>query len=98
APAPPSHKGADIMWSLLGDVRLGVRTALRSPSYSLIAVLTIALAIGANTLLFSIANPLVVRPLPIKDPNGLGWITEINSPQGVERGHVSMADFLEWRA
>ena len=91
------RQGVDIMRSLLGDVRLGLRTAFRSPSYSLVAILTIALAIGANTLLFSIANPLVVRPLPIKNPNGLGWIWEVNAKQGVERGRVSMTDFLEWR-
>ena len=70
----PSREGDFDMSNLWRDLRLGVRTALGSPGYSAIAVLTMALAIGANTLLFSIANPLVIRGLPLKDPDTLGWI------------------------
>lgn len=86
------------MWTFWHDIRLGVRTALRTPGYSLIAIAMLALAIGANTLLFSIANPLVARSLPIKDPGSLGWIWEDNQSSGVERGNVSVPDFLDWRA
>ena len=56
------------MGSFWRDVRLGLRTAWHSPGYSAIAIVTLALAIGANTLLFSIANPLIIRGLPVKDP------------------------------
>jgi len=63
----------------------------------MVAVVTMALAIGANTLLFSLANPLVVRPLPIGDPDSLGWIRQTNGPRGVVRGRSSMPDFLDWR-
>ena len=80
------------------DLRLGVRTAIASPGYSLIAVATLALAIGANTLLFSIANPLILRGLPLKDQGTLGWIFEENQPSGVTRGSSSIPDLLEWRA
>ena len=59
------------MRNLLRDVRFGVRALWHSPVYSLVAIATLALAIGANTLLFSIANPLVIRPLPIKDAGTL---------------------------
>jgi putative ABC transport system permease protein len=93
----PSTRGPD-MWNFWRDIRLGVRTALRTPGYSAIAVVTLALAIGANTLLFSIANPLVVRALPIKDSGRLGWIWEDNKLGGVSRGGISVADFLDWRA
>ncbi len=62
------------MWNLLRDVKLGLRTAWRSPGYSAIAILTMALAIGANTLIFSIANPLVIRPLPIANQHNLGSV------------------------
>ena len=61
-------------------------------------VLTLALAIGANTLLFSIANPLLVRPLPIADPDRLGWVFNSNAEREITRGLSSMPDFLEWRA
>ena len=85
------------MNSFLRDLRLGVRTAFRSPSYSIVAVVTMALAIGANTLLFSLASPLVVRPLPIGDPDNLGWIRQVNGPRGISNGRTSMPDFLDWR-
>ena len=83
------------MWN---DLKLGVRTALRSPGYSAVAVITMALAIGANTLLFSIANPLVIRPLPIENPDGIGWVRQTNGPRGVAIGRTSMPDFLDFRA
>jgi putative ABC transport system permease protein len=80
------------------DFRLGIRTAFRSPGYSVVAIITMALAIGANTLLFSIANPLVVRPLPLGDPDSVGWIRQVNGPRGVTIGRTSMPDFLDFRA
>ena len=73
------------MNSFLRDLRLGVRTALRSPGYSIVAVVTMALAIGANTLLFSLASPLVVRPLPIANADSLGWIRQVNGPRSISR-------------
>ncbi|HYN10316.1 MAG TPA: ADOP family duplicated permease [Vicinamibacterales bacterium] len=79
------------------DLVVGIRTILRSPGYSGITLLTLALAVGANTLLFSIANPLVLRPLPIEDPDRLGWIMVSNPERGVERSPASLPDFLEWR-
>jgi predicted permease len=86
------------MSRLWQDIRLGVRTARRSPGYSAVTIATLALAIGANTLLFSIANPLLIRGLPVKDAGTLGWIWQENPVSGVTRAGVSMPDFLEWRA
>jgi putative ABC transport system permease protein len=92
-------RGSLNMWNLWRDLILGVRTAVRSPGYSAIAIVTLALAIGANTVLFSIANPLVVRSLPVKDPDTLGWVSMLNPAAGVtSRGRASVADFLDWRA
>jgi putative ABC transport system permease protein len=86
------------MTTLFREFTLAVRTTLKSPGYSAIAVLTLALAIGANTLLFSIASFLLIRPLPIKDAGRLGWIWQINSPSLVDRGPTSVADLLDLRA
>lgn len=85
------------MNSLIRDLRLGIRTAFRSPGYSAVAVTTMALAIGANTLLFSLASPLVIRPLPISNPDSLGWIRQTNGPRGISIGRTSMPDFLDFR-
>lgn len=85
------------MNNLLRDLRIGVRTAFRSPGYSVVAITTMALAIGANTLLFSLASPLVVRPLPINNADNLGWIRQVNGPRGISIGRTSMPDFLDWR-
>lgn len=79
------------------DLMLGLRTAARSPGYSAITIVTLALAIGANTLLFSIANPLLVRALPVKDPDTLGWVSMINPALNVTRGRTSEADFADLR-
>jgi predicted permease len=79
------------------DLVVGLRTIGRSPGYSVITLLTLALAVGVNTLLFSIANPLVLRPLPIDDPDRLGWIGMSNLERGVERSPASLPDLLDWR-
>ena len=94
-PAPRRSMNMRNAWR---DLRLGLRTARRSPGYSAITVVTLALAIGANTLLFSIANPLVVRALPVKDPGSLGWIAMVKPSQSITRGRSSAADFADWRA
>jgi putative ABC transport system permease protein len=85
------------MTSFLRDLKLGIRTAFRSPSYSIVAVVTMALAIGANTLLFSLASPLVVRPLPISNASQLGWLRQVNGPREIMNGRTSMPDFIDWR-
>jgi putative ABC transport system permease protein len=86
------------MGSFFRAVRLAARTAIASPGYSVVTVATLALAIGANTLLFSLASPLVVRPLPIQHADRLGWIWQTNGPSGVTQGASSMPDFLDVRA
>ncbi len=97
--APPDRwrVGRFDMSSFWSDVVVGLRTIRRSPGYGAITLLTLALAVGANTLLFSIANPLVLRPLPIADPDHLGWILMSHPERGVQRSPASLPDFLEWR-
>ena len=86
------------MQALLQDLRYGGRIIRKQPGYSLLIVLTLALAIGANTVIFSFANVLVLRPLPLKDPDTLGWIF-MNDPQrGTTRGLTSIPDLLDYRA
>src|SRR5688572_15983562 len=67
-------------WNLLADalaadVRNGLRQITRNPGFTAIAVLTLALGIGANTALFSIFNSLILRQLPVRDPGSLALLT-----------------------
>src|SRR5512134_3126376 len=85
------------MRELFQDLRYGARMVQKAPGFSLIVVLTLALAIGANTVIFSFTNVLLVRPLPIKDQDRLGWIFTYDPQRGGNRGPSSLADYLDYR-
>jgi putative ABC transport system permease protein len=84
--------------TFLQDLRYGARTIVSQPGFSLIIVLTLALAIGANTVTFSFTNILVLRPLPVKDQDTLGWIFAVDPQRGGDRGTTSISDLLDYRA
>jgi putative ABC transport system permease protein len=82
---------------LLQDVNYGLRMIRRNPGLTAIAVMTIALGIGANTAIFSILNAVILRPLGGPHPERVMMIWESRPREGVYNNAVSAPDFVDWR-
>ena len=78
------------------DVRYGIRSLLKSPGFTLVAVLTLALGIGANTAIFSVVQSVLLRPLPYPQPESLVGIWNTYPPQ-VPRAGLSPGDYADWK-
>ena len=87
------------MESFLKDIRYGLRSLLKRPAFTFIALLTLALGIGANSAIFSVVNGVLWRPLPYQTPQQLVMLWEDHRGRGgPEREWLSPSDFEDWRA
>jgi len=85
------------MLTLLRDFRYAYRSLLKMPGFSLVALLVLALGIGANTAIFSVVNSVVLRPLPYPGADRLALIWETDLKDGIQREGPSGPNFLDWR-
>src|SRR5881394_4092868 len=89
------------MQAVLRDLRFGARLLLKQPGFTLVAIITLGLGIGANTAIFSVVNGVLLRPLPYPAPDRLVALWETKTTPGQEpnnRNEVALGNFLDWRA
>ena len=84
------------METLLRDIRYGIRSLVKRPGFTIVALIALALGIGANTAIFSLVNGVLLRPLPFAEPDRLVWMWG-NIRNAGNRASVSPPDFLDFR-
>jgi putative ABC transport system permease protein len=83
--------------NLIQDVRYGVRTLRKSPAFSIVAVLALALGIGANTAMFSVAYGILLRPLPYTDADRIASVSMNYAPRDSSFSTMCVRDYLLWK-
>src|SRR5258708_28084802 len=87
------------METFLNDFRFGFRILRKNPGFTMVAVVVLALGIGANTAIFSVVNAILLRPLPFQDSERLVQVWHVPPPKsfpGMTRFTVSPANYLDW--
>jgi putative ABC transport system permease protein len=88
-------RGGGLLESLTQDIRYGARVLSKHRAFTAVAVLTLALGIGANTAIFSVVNELLLQPLPFRDADRIAMVWEV-TPEGRHQNTTSRANFRAW--
>src|SRR5262245_47440955 len=93
---PTGQRWRRYMRAFVQDVKYALRMLARQPGVTFVAMLTLALGIGANTAIFSAVNAVLLRPLPYDDPDRVVTVWEKREAEGVVDNVVAPADYLDW--
>src|SRR5262249_11013 len=91
------ERGVRLLDEIWQDLRYGARMLMKNPGFTLTAVITLALGIGATSVIFSFVNGILLRPLPYRNSDRLVLLDETAPKRGISSMGVSYPNFLDWR-
>ena len=86
------------MNNLIQDIRYSLRGLVRQPAFTAVALLSLALGIGANTAIFSLVNAVLLKPLAFAEPDRLAVIWEADPTRDVTQDNVAVGNYVDWKA